>query len=82
MSDVLLLVLSEEINAILDLSQPFITVIPDDKLNDNIFIKNKIQENRNISIKMRKEIRQYCKLNFDWSNIINQYIIIINSIKI
>ena len=76
------LVLSEQSTANLDLSQPFITVIPDDKLNDNIFIKNKIQENRNISIKMRKEIRQYCKLNFDWSNIINQYIIIINSIKI
>ena len=67
------LVLSEQSTANLDLSQPFITVIPDDKLEDISYIKDKIQENRTISISMRNEIREYCRTNFDWSSIIKQY---------
>ncbi len=67
------LVLSEQSTANLDLSQPFITVIPDDKLEDISYLKDKIQENRTISISMRNEIREYCRTNFDWSSIIKQY---------
>ena len=67
------LVLSEQSTANLDLSQPFITVIPDDKLEDISYLKDKIQENRIISISMRNEIREYCRTNFDWSSIIKQY---------
>ena len=33
-----------------------------------------------ICIDMRKEIREYCFTNFDWSSIIKQYKEIINSI--
>ena len=67
------LVLSEQSTANLDLSQPFITVIPDDKLEDISYLKDKIQENRTISISMRNKIREYCRTNFDWSSIIKQY---------
>ena len=74
------LVLSEQSTANLDLSQPFITVIPDDKLNDKSFLKQKIKENRKISLTMRKDIRKYCFDNFDWSSIIKQYKSIIDSI--
>jgi|TARA_X000000368_G_scaffold160302_1_gene126345 glycosyltransferase involved in cell wall biosynthesis len=74
------LVLSEQSTANLDLSQPFITVIPDDKLEDISYLKDKIQENRTISISMRNEIREYCRINFDWSSIIKQYKEIINKL--
>ena len=74
------LVLSEQSTANLDLSQPFITVIPDDKLEDISYLKDKIQENRIISISMRNEIREYCRTNFDWSSIIKQYKEIINKL--
>ena len=74
------LVLSEQSTANLDLSQPFITVIPDDKLNDKSFLKQKIQENRKVSLGMRNEIREYCLTNFDWSNIIKQYMEIIDTL--
>ena len=74
------LVLSEQSTANLDLSKPFITVIPDDKLDDTEFLKNKIEENREISMNMRKEIRQYCHDNFDWCAIIQKYKEIIEKI--
>ena len=74
------LVLSEQSTANLDLSKPFITVIPDKKLEDTEYLKEMIEENRKISLGMRKEIRDYCFSNFDWSSIIKQYKEIINSI--
>ena len=60
------LVLSEQSTANLDLSQPFITVIPDDKIEDRTYLKQKIQD--------------YCRTNFDWSSIIKQYKEIINKL--
>jgi len=74
------LVLSEQSTANLDLNKPFITVIPDNKLNDTDYLKEKIKENREISLTMRKDIRQYCKDNFDWCVIINKYKEIIEKI--
>ncbi len=74
------LVLSEQSTANLDLSQPFITVIPDDKSFDVDYIREKIQENRSISLTMRKKIREYCFNNFDWSVIIGKYKNIIKGI--
>jgi glycosyltransferase involved in cell wall biosynthesis len=74
------LVLSEQSTANLDLSQPFITVIPDDKSFDVEYIREKIKENRSISLSMRKQIREYCFNNFDWSVIIGKYKDIIKSI--
>ena len=74
------LVLSEQSTANLDISQPFITVIPDDKLDDTTYLNQKIKENRKISLSMRKDIRKYCLDNFDWSSIIKQYKSIIDNI--
>ena len=74
------LVLSEQSTANLDLDKPFITVIPDNKLNDTDYLKDKIKENREISLTMRKDIRQYCKDNFDWCVIMNKYKDIIEKI--
>jgi len=74
------LVLSEQSTANLDLSQPFIAVIPDNKINDTQYLRKKIEENRKISLGMRKTIRDYCQQNFDWCVIIDKYKQIINSI--
>ena len=74
------LVLSEQSTANLDVSQPFITVIPDDKINDFDYLREKIEQNRMTSLSMRYKIRQYCYENFDWLKIIKKYKEIINSI--
>ena len=74
------LVLSEQSTANLDVSQPFITVIPDDKINDFDYLREKIEQNRMASLSMRYKIRQYCYENFDWLKIIKKYKEIINSI--
>jgi hypothetical protein len=57
----------------LDDSLPFITIIPDDKLNDLEYVECAIKENRDVSIGMRQEIRDYGVKNFSWENIVNQY---------
>lgn len=57
----------------LDKSLPFITVIPDDKLNDLEYVENAIKENRDVSISMRKQIREYGILNFSWEKIVDDY---------
>jgi len=67
-------VVSECASANLDLSKPFITVIPNDKLNDLQFVYRKIVENRLTSIQMRQEIHQYAMDNFAWGKIIEKYI--------
>ena len=74
------LVLSEQSTANLDVDLPFINVIPDTKLNDTDFLRDQIVSNRKTSLTMRKEIRQYCKDNFDWSAIIQKYKEIINKL--
>lgn len=67
-------VVSECACANLDLSKPFITVIPNDKLNDLQFVYRKIVENRLTSIKIRQEIHEYAMDNFAWGKIIEKYI--------
>jgi hypothetical protein len=67
-------VVSECSSANLDLTRPFITVVPDDKLDDLEYIRSKIQENRSVSVTMRDEIREYALANFAWSAIIKKYI--------
>jgi glycosyltransferase involved in cell wall biosynthesis len=58
----------------LDTSLPFITVIADDEWDDIDFIKEKIEENRIISLKMRDEIREYGVNNFSWENLVKTYV--------
>jgi len=68
------LVLSEVATANLDTSLPFITVIPNDKLNDVDYVTHKIAENRSISLANRLEIRQYGITHFSWQTRIPQLI--------
>lgn len=73
------LVLSEKSAANLDLSKKFITVIPENKLNDENYLKQSIEQNREYSIKNRDEILEYAKI-FDWKNITQQYVTLIRDL--
>lgn len=64
------LVISEWATANLDLSLPFIDVIPESKINDIDYVENVIKSNRDKSITMRKEIRDYVISNFSWERIV------------
>lgn len=68
------LVLSEVSCANLDLTKNFITIIPDEKLDDIEYIEEKIKENREYSVNNRNEIREYALANFSWDSIITKYI--------
>jgi glycosyltransferase involved in cell wall biosynthesis len=52
---------------------PFVTVIPDDKLQDIPYVEEKIKENREISVQMRDEIRQFAVDNFSWESLVKLY---------
>lgn len=66
------LVISEVAKANLDLSLPFIDVIPEDKINDTSFIQDVIKKNRDVSQKMKNDIRKYAE-TFDWKNIVTNF---------
>ncbi len=68
------LVISELAAANLDLSKKFITIIPEDKVNDNKFFAQAIIENREFSVSNRKEIREYALNNFDYNVIVDNYL--------
>ena len=53
----------------LDISKDFITVIPEDKINDIEYLESRIIENREYSVQHRDEIREYIK-QFDWPTVI------------
>ena len=63
------LVISEFSTGNLDISKPFIDVIPESKINDTAYIESIIRENRLKSRKYRTEIREYSK-EFDWEKVI------------
>jgi len=73
------LVVSEYATGNLDLSLPFIEVIPNDKLDDIEYIKRQILKNRQISNRMRDEIRLYGLDNFDWGKLVSEYVKTISS---
>ena len=52
---------------------PFVTVIPDDKLEDVAYVEEKIIENRELSVGMRKEIRDFAVSNFSWESLVKLY---------
>jgi len=67
-------VVTEWGKANLDQTKEFITIIPENKVNDIEYVESKILENRNYSINHRQEIKEYSQ-NFDWVNIIKNYYI-------
>jgi glycosyltransferase involved in cell wall biosynthesis len=76
------LVVSSHATANLDLSKPYITVIPDEKLEDLDYVGEAIKQNIEVSKKMRKEIRDYGIQMFSWNTIAEKYISILESLKI
>jgi len=62
------LVISEACTENLDTNKEFITVIPNDFINDPNYIKNKIEENQSVSLNSRAKILEYAK-RFDWMEI-------------
>ncbi len=64
------LVISEAVADNLDTSQPFIDVVPEDKIHEREFIANVIAENRTRALPMRKQIREYATNNFDTEHIV------------
>ena len=65
-------VVSEFATANLDLDKEFITVIPEDKIDDPQFVEYSIKKNREYSVAHRDEIRKYAK-QFSWENVIKTY---------
>lgn len=74
------LVVSECSVANLDLSLPFITVIPTNRWNDLSYVQSEIQNNRIKSILYRSQIREYGVNKFAWENIVTKYINTINTL--
>lgn len=68
------LVISPCCSANLDLSKPFITVIPWEKMKDIGYVEKAIEDNRKISLSMRQEIREYALTRFSWDAIIDCYL--------
>jgi glycosyltransferase involved in cell wall biosynthesis len=67
-------VISECSSANLDRNKDFITVIPNEKLDDINYIEEEIQKNREVSIQMREQIRKYALENFSWEKIIDRFL--------
>lgn len=64
-------VISEAACSNLDLSKPWITVIPNNKLDDLAYVEDKIKENREISLKFRSEIRSHSLETISWKSRMN-----------
>lgn len=58
----------------LDVDKEFITVIPENKINDIEYVEQEIIKNREYSVAHRQEIIEYSK-QFDWKNILQKYYI-------
>lgn len=67
-------VVSEWGAANLDTSKDFITVIPENKINDVEYIEKEIIKNRQYSVANRKNILDYSKC-FDWKQVLKTYYI-------
>lgn len=53
---------------------PFISIIPDEKLDDFDYIEHVIKENQKVSVGMRKEIRDYGVNKFGWDKCVEKYL--------
>jgi glycosyltransferase involved in cell wall biosynthesis len=67
------LVISEWAAANLNKDLPFIDVIPEYRINDIAYVDGIIRSNREKSITMREEIRNYVTENFSWEKIIRNH---------
>jgi len=69
-------VVSECASANLDISleRPWITIIPNARLDDLEYVAARIKENRDVAQVARAEIREYGLKKFGWSKILKEYI--------
>jgi glycosyltransferase involved in cell wall biosynthesis len=67
-------VISECASSNLDKDLDFITIIPNNKLEDLSYISNKIKENRDVSLLNREKIREYALKKFAWNKIISDFV--------
>lgn len=67
------LVISEYCTANLDISKPFIDVIPESKIMDKDYVHKTIFENREKSVELREDIREYALENFTWKKQVQNY---------
>ena len=67
-------VVSQWGKANLDSSKEFITIIPENKIKDIEYVKEKIKENRAYSLEHREEILNYAQ-KFDWINVVKKHYI-------
>ncbi len=68
------LVISEFSCGNLDMSKPFIDVIPESLIQNTSYVERVIKENAQKSLSMRKQIREYAE-TFSWGNVIeNVYV--------
>ena len=65
-------VVSQYAAANLDISKGFITVIPEDKITDMVFLESEIIKNRKYSVEHREEILEYAE-TFEWSNVVSEH---------
>jgi hypothetical protein len=70
-------VVSECASANLDIGveRPWITVIPNGRLDDLEYVTARIVENKNAALVARAEIREYGLTQFGWSKILQEYIL-------
>lgn len=73
------LVLSPAATANLDLTKPFIEVIPEDRLTDAAFVRSTIERNREIAIGRRREIRAYAA-EFGYDRIVRRYMDLVEKV--
>ncbi len=68
------IVISEFSTANLNLNLPFIDVVPESKIQDLDYISKILKENREKSVRMREEIREY-GLSFSWKKVVKDFYI-------
>jgi glycosyltransferase involved in cell wall biosynthesis len=73
-------VISECSIANLDLSKPYISVVPENKIYDLNYIRGVIETNRQQSLLHRDAIREYGITKFAWENVVKQYMNVVNQI--
>ncbi len=73
-------VISECSTANLDLSKPFISVVPENKIYDLNFVRGVIETNKQESLSRRNEIRKYGITNFSWEVVVQKYLNVVNQI--
>jgi hypothetical protein len=71
------LVLNKSSSENLDTTFDFITIIDDNKMSDLVYVKQKIEENGEISLRKRREIHDYGIKTFDIEKEVQKYLEIV-----